>query len=146
MFSDGNWYECDDLAHENGCEFSDYCMIYVHDKDGNEVFTSPLSYSALEERGVYVEGIADEEYRVGIDSDSKHYFLGQNFEKGCFQTYAVEDYKFDPSKLNFRINDIEGWTIVTGVSYMSEELDDTGGYSTTGKSCEYRVYAVDDDD
>lgn len=145
IFGPGDWYGCDDLAHENGCEFSDCCMIYVHDSQGNEVFTSPLSYSALEERGIFVEGIADEEYRVGWDSDAKHYFLGQNFEKGCFQTYEVEDYKFDPHKLNFRINDIEGWTIVTGVSYMSEELDDTGGYSTTGKSSEYRVYSVDEE-
>ena len=146
MFDPGDWYSCDNIAHENGCEFSDYCMIYVHDEEGNEVFSSPLSYSALEERGIYVEGMASDELRVGWDTEHKYYFLGQNFEKGCFQTYEVEDYKFDPAKLNFRINDIEGWTIVTGVSYMSEELDDTGGYSTTGKSCEYRVYSVDDDD
>lgn len=145
MFSNGEWHDCDDLEHENGCEFSSACMVYVHDQEGNEVFSCPLDYEELEKNGIYTEGIASDEYRVGWDSDAKYYFLGQNFEKGCFQTYEVEDYKFDPRKLNFRINDIEGWTLVTGVSYMSEELDDTGGYSTTGKSSEYRVYSVDDE-
>lgn len=144
IFNPGDWHECDDLAHENGCEFSDCCMVRVHDEAGNEVFSCALSYSALEQQGVFVEGISDEEYRVGYDSDAKYYFFGQHFEKGCFQTYTIEDYKFDPAKLNFRINDIEGWALVTGVSYMSEELDDTGGYSTTGKSNEYRVVSVDD--
>ena len=145
MFSSGNWYECDDLVHENGCEFSNACWVTVYDKDNNEVFQCPLDYGALEDKGVFVDGIANDEYRVQWDSDSKHYFLGQNFEKGTFQTFEVEDYKFDPRKLNFRINDIEGWCLVTGVSYMSEELDDTGGYSTTGKSCDFRVYSVDEE-
>lgn len=143
LFSEGSWYECDDLEHENGCEFDSYCTVYVHDEEGNEVFSCPLDYSELEARGVYVDGIANDEYRVEYDSDAKYYFLGQSIEKGCFQTFTVEDYKFDPAKLNFRINDIEGWNLVTGVSYMSEELDDTGGYSTTGKSSFFKVYAVD---
>lgn len=143
FITDGSWYECDDLIHENGCEFSNACWITVYDEDGNEVFTSCLDYEDLESKGVYVDGIANDEYRVEWDSDAKYYFLGQNFEKGTFQTYEVEDYKFDPAKLNFRINDIEGWTLVTGVSYMSEELDDTGGYSTTGKSCEFRVFKAE---
>ena len=145
FFSSGSWYECDDLAHENGCEFSNACWVTVYDKDNNEVFSCPLDFTELENKGVFVDGIAQDEYRVQWDSDSKHYFLGQNFEKGTFQTYEVEDYKFNPQKLNFQINDIEGWTLVTGVSYMSEELDDTGGYSTTGKSCDFKVYSVDND-
>jgi len=143
LCSDGSWYELDDLCHENGCEFSNCCWVTVYDEDNHEVFTCPLDYDELEEKGVFVEGMVNDEYRVAWDSDSEHYFLGQNFEKGTFQTYEVEDYKFDPAKLNFRVNDIEGWCLVTGVSYQSEELDDTGGYSTTGKSSEYRVYAVE---
>lgn len=143
--TDGGWYECDNLEHRNGCEFDSACMIYVHDEDGNEVFSCPLCYSELEEKGVYVEGILDREYRVEHDSDAKYYFLGQAFEKGCFQTYEIEDYKFDPTKLNFSIIDVEGWTLVDGVSYMSEELDDTGGYSTTGKSSFFKVFKVGED-
>jgi hypothetical protein len=146
LFSDGSWYECDDLEHENGCEFDSYCTVYVYDEDGNEVFSCPLDYSELESKGVYVDGIANDEYRVEHDSDARYYFLGQSIEKGCFQTYIIEDYKFDPAKLNFRINDIEGWNLVTGVSYMSEELDDTGGYSTTGKSSFFKVYAVEENE
>lgn len=145
IFSGGEWHDCDNLEHESGCEFDSSCMIYVHDQDGKEVFACPLDYDELEKRGVFIDGMANDEYRVEHDSDAKYYFSGQNFEKGCFQTYEVEDYKFDPKKLNFRINDIEGWVLVTGVSYMSEELDDTGGYSTTGKSMDFRVTAVGND-
>lgn len=144
FIKNGSWYECDDLAHENGCEFSNACWVTVYDENNNEIFNCPLDYESLESKGVYTDGISSDEYRVEFDSDAKHFFLGQNFEKGTFQTYEFEDYKFDPAKLNFRINDIEGWTIVTGVSYMSEELDDTGGYSTTGKSSEYKVFAVNE--
>lgn len=145
FISNGNWYECDDLIHENGCEFSNACWITVYDENNNEIFNCPLDYTDLENRGVFMEGALQDEYRIEWDSDAKYYFLGQNFEKGTFQTYEIEDYKFDPAKLNFRINDIEGWVLVTGVSYKSEELDDTGGYSTTGKSCEYRVFSVDEE-
>ena len=145
IFNPGDWHECDNLAHENGCEFDSTCMIRVHDQDGNEVFSCALSYGELEAQGVFVEGIDSNEYRVSYDSEHKYYFFGQNFEKGCFQTYTIEDYKFDPRKLNFQINDIEGWTLVTGVSYMSEELDDTGGYSTTGKSSTFAVHSVDEE-
>jgi hypothetical protein len=35
--------------------------------------------------------------------------------------------------------------LVNGVSYESEELDDTGGYSTTGKSSEFKVYDLEGD-
>jgi len=144
MFSDGSWYECDDLAHENGCEFSDACWITVYDEDNNEVWTSPLSMSALEERGVGVDGMNRDEYFVEYDSDAEYYFWGQNFEKGTFQTYQIEVYgKFDPVKLNFSTIDVNGWELVNGVSYESIELNDTGGYSTTGKSNEYGVERIE---
>jgi hypothetical protein len=141
---DGSWYECDDIAHENGCEFSDACWITVYDENNNEVWTSPLSSAALEERGVGVEGMNRDEHYVEYDTDVEYYFWGQNFEKGTFQTYEIEIYgKFDPARLNFSTIDVNGWELVNGVSYESIELDDTGGYSTTGKSSDYGVERVE---
>jgi hypothetical protein len=141
---DGSWYECDDIAHENGCEFSDACWVTVYDEDKNEVWTSPLSSSALEERGVGVEGMNRDEHYVEYDTDAEYYFWGQHFEKGTFQTYEIEIYgKFDPARLNFSTIDVNGWELVNGVSYESIELDDTGGYSTTGKATDYGVERIE---
>ncbi len=142
MFPDGSWYECDDFVHENGCEFSNACWVTVYDEEDNEVFSCPLDYDSLEDKGVFTEGMRQDEFYLDSDSDADYAFFGQNFEKGTFQTFEVEDYKFDPAKLNFRLIDVEGWELVTGVSYMSEELDDTGGYSTTDKSSDFKVVEV----
>lgn len=141
---DGSWYECDDIAHENGCEFSDACYVTVYDEDKNEVWTSPLSSAALEERGVGVDGMNRDEHYVEYGTDVEYYFWGQHFEKGTFQTYEIEIYgKFDPARLNFSIIDVNGWELVNGVSYESIELDDTGGYSTTGKATDYGVERIE---
>jgi hypothetical protein len=143
IFSPGSWYECDDLEHANGCEFSDMCTVVVYDDQGNEVWSSPLSVEALESRGVGVDGMNRDEFYVE-DTDTDFYFFGQNFEKGTFQTYEVEIFgKFDPSRINFSIIDVNGWALINGVSYESIELDDTGGYSTTGKSDNYEVIKVE---
>lgn len=144
MFDSGNWYECDNLEHINGCEFSELCSVVVYDQDGNEVWSSPLSVSALENRGVGVDGMNRDEYYVEYDSTEEYFFSGQNFEKGTFQTYEIEIYgKFDPSRLNFSTNDVNGWEFVDGVSYESIELDDTSGYSTTGKGSEFKVHKIE---
>jgi hypothetical protein len=141
---DGSWYECNDLAHENGCEFSSACWVSVYDENNDEVWSCPLDGTELEERGVYVEGMNRDEYYVAYDSDAEYYFYGQNFEKGTFQTYEIEIYgKFDPARLNFSTIDVNGWELVNGVSYESIELDDTGGYSTTGKSTDYSVGRIE---
>lgn len=141
MFESGSWYECDDIEHGNGVEFSNACWVAVIDDKGNVVWESPLDIESLEQKGVYVDGMnRDETY-----PDSGEYiFFGQNFEKGTFQTYEIEIFgKFMPEKLNFSTIDIFGWELVNGVSYESIELDDTGGYSTTGKSSEFEVRFVE---
>jgi hypothetical protein len=147
MFDSGSWYEIDDIAHENGCEFSDLCRIVVYDEDANEVWASPLSYSALEQNGVDPEGFAVDEAFPCEKDGNRWFFFGQNFEKGVFNTYEIECFgKFDPNRLSLRLIDVDGWELVTGVSYESIELDDAGGYSTVGKSSDYRVFCLDKDD
>lgn len=140
MFSSGNWYECDNIAHECGVEFSELCYVTVVDDKGNTVWESPLGLSSLEEKGIYVDGI----YRDEIYPTEGYIFYGQNFEKGTFQTYEIEIYgKFIPEKLNFSTLDVDGWELVNGVSYESIELDDTSGYSTTGKGSNFGVRKVE---
>ena len=144
IFNPGDWYDCDNIAHESGCEFSDICMVTVVDDQGNEVWSSPLSIAALNNNGVYTDGMLSQDEFVE-DTDHQYYFLGQNFEKGCFQTYEIETVgKFNPWKINFSIINVNGWTLINGVSYESVELEDTGGYSTTGKSSTFKVYDIEE--
>ncbi len=140
IFPPGSWYECDDISHECGVEFSSACWVMVNDENGKTVWESPLDVGALEDNGVFVDGMNRDEKYPG----KGHIFYGQNFEKGTFQTYEIEIYgKFMPEKLNFSTIDIDGWELVNGVSYESIELDDTSGYSTTGKGSNFGVREVE---
>lgn len=147
MFEPGEYYLCDDLAHENAVEFSDSCWVTVYDEDDQEVWSSPLSEDALSANGVDVTGMHRSEFYVADDCPTvTHAFLAQNTEKGTFWTGEIETFgDFDPNRLSFSTIDIEGWELVDGVSYESVILDDTGGYSTTGKGSDYRVFKVRDD-
>ena len=141
---DGSWHECDDIAHENGVEFSDLCYITVYDSNDNQVWQSCMGVDELEAHGIESEGFANDEIYVRYDSSSTHAFIAQSIEKGTFFTGEFETLgRFDPAKLSFSLIDVEGWTLVAGVSYASRVIDDTGGYSTTGKSLEYRVFEVE---
>jgi hypothetical protein len=141
---DGSWHDVDNLAHETGCEFSNACWVTVYDEDNNEVWSSPLDHEALENKGVDTEGFATDEYNVEFDSDVEYGFMGQSVEKGTFFTGEFETFgDFNPKKLSFSYIDIEGWTLINGVSYESEIVDDTGGYSTTGKGLYFKVFKVE---
>jgi len=142
---DGCWHDVDDLNHECGAEFSNLNYITVVDKKtGETVFESPLSSDELEKRGIDPEGFAVDEYHVRYDSDADYAFLGQSVEKGTFFTGEVEIVgKFDPARLSFSYIDIEGWELVNGVSYESEIIDDTGGYDTTGKGLDFKIFKVE---
>jgi hypothetical protein len=144
IFSNSSWYECDDLAHEFGVEFSDLCTVVVENEAGNPVWSSALGSAALEESGVDPGGFAHDEFYVRFDSAATHAFVGQIVEKGTFYTGEFETYgRFQPAKLSFSIIDIEGWQLVNGVSYESVIVEDTGGMDTRGKSREFQVFAVE---
>lgn len=142
---DGSWHDVDDLIHECGAEFSSANWIAVYDKETQElVFECCLDSEELEKHGVDPEGFAVEEYYIRFDSDAEHAFIGQSVEKGTFFTGEVETIgKFDPKKLSFSYIDIEGWQLINGVSYQSEIVDDTGGYSTIGKSLDFKIFEVE---
>jgi hypothetical protein len=140
---DGSWHDCDDIAHESGVEFSDLCYATVYDSEDNEVWQCRLGSDALEAEGVDPEGFNHDEFYVRYDSSASHAFMAQSIEKGRFFSGSFETYgRFDPNKLSFSTIDIEGWQLVNGVSYASVEIDEDGGYDTTGKGLECRVFAV----
>jgi hypothetical protein len=141
----GNWHECDDLSHWSGCEFTASNWISVYNRSTNQlVFECSMDLAELESRGLEPEGFAYEEFYAKFDSLASHAFMTQSIEKGIFYTGDVETLgQFDPQKLSFSVIDIEGWQLINGVSYASKIVDDTGGYSTSGKAMDFRVFKVE---
>jgi hypothetical protein len=138
--SDGSWYDCDDMCHESGVEFGDGCYISVLDENGDEVWTSSLEPSALEDAGCSVSEW--EEVYAHTKPKGTVVFMGQSIEKGTFfggEFHLKEP--FDPSKLSFSYGDYEGWRLGASVEYDGEAVENND-YSTTGKSLEFRLFEV----
>lgn len=141
-FSQGNWYDCDNIEHNSGAEFGG-SWITVSDENGNEVWTDELSHQ-LEDIGCEIECFCSEDIGDYLDKDTA-VFVGQNFEKGCFfdaELYLTQP--FDPSKFKFTYSEIADWSILNVVEYAGEELDGADGYSTTGKSTSFEFYKSND--
>lgn len=132
-FSPGSPYDCDDLWHASGAELSDLNTITVETiEDSKTIWEHNLGYSDLEEAGVTVEQSGGCELD-DLDPDQIVYWGGQG-EKGCFfDGELVLKQPFDPKKLRINFENCDNWYIVTSVEYDGEEIDGSGGYSTTGK-------------
>lgn len=145
--SEGSWYDVDDLCHESGCEADGACTITVDDlREGRTIWENSLDLDSLAAKGVDTQP-HDHVRPNETEPDGTCVFFGQNFEKGCFFSAQVRiTQPFDPSLLRVHWMDCDGWRLITGVEYDSEELDGSGAYSTTGKSMEFSVYRVERDD
>ena len=144
-FEPGSWHECDDVAHENGCELSDYNQITVFDEHGKEHWHSSLDHTKLNDAGVEVDEA--DEYMCADRSDRENTvgFIGQSVEKGVFFEGELELREpFDPAKLAISYCDIEGWSLITGVTYDGVDLEGYDGYDTRGKSSEFKFYDTGD--
>lgn len=144
--TDGSWHDVDDLCHESGCEASDACWIQVYDDlEGRDLWDSNLDINHLESQGIDVSShwhcCPEEDQPTGTCV-----FLGQSFEKGTFFSGTIRiTQPFDHRKLSISWNDCDGWRLISGVSYDGEDVEGFDGYSTTGKSMEFRVYRVEND-
>lgn len=132
-FSSGSPYDCDSLFHSSGAELSNSNEITVSDEDGNTHWACALGIDELELEGVAVDefggAVLDEE--IG---DNEVAFWGGNGEKGTFfDGEILLRAPFDPKKLKIGYENCDGWYIINLIEYDGEEIDGTGGYSTTGK-------------
>lgn len=141
-FTQGSWYDCDNIEHCSGAEFGG-SYITVYDEVGNEVWQRELGYD-IEDDGCEIECFCNEEIEDYVD-DKTAVFVGQNFEKGCFFEAALDlTAPFNPSNFKFTYSELGGWPILNGVEYAGEELDGTDAYSTNGKSSSYNFYYKDE--
>ncbi len=134
-FPAGSAYECNGMFHASGPELSDLNTITITDDKGNTIWEHDLGWSSLEDSGVVVEQFSD------VDFDDLEpgevAFWGGSGEKGCFfDCEFTLTQPFDPKKLVIKFESCDGWHIVNFVEYDGEELDGSGGYSTTGKWAE----------
>lgn len=144
-FPPGSAYECDGLWHASGAELSDLNNIELYDENGKELWCCSAGYNELDEVGVVVgEG-------GGTDLDDLDegtvVFWGGQGEKGCFfdAEFTLRE-PFDPKKLQITYENCDGWYLITSVEYDGEELDGTGGYSTTGKWAENKWIIIGDEE
>lgn len=142
-FTPGEWHDCDNLAHVNGVEMSDSCMLEVSDQNRNVVFQCSLSIEDLKNHGISVE--CCEETHIENQPPGSVVFFGQNFEKGSFFDGNIElKSVFDPKKFSIDYSDVNGWLVFNSIQYNGTEIysDD---YSTTGKSSTYEFHLVSGD-
>ena len=137
-FTPGEWHECDDIAHENGCELDGSNYITVIDEHGKEHWQSNLDHSTLVAAGIEVDG-STEECENRADRENTVGFIGQNTEKGTFFDANLElTEPFDPTKLSINFTDVQGWCLINGVTYDGVDIEGHDGYDTTGKGSEYK--------
>jgi hypothetical protein len=131
-FPPGSAYECDDLWHACGAELSDLNKITVENEKGDTMWEHDLGWSSLEESGVTVTESGNTMLDDLPDGTVVHW--GGQGEKGCFfDGDFVLKAPFDPKKLEISFENCDDWYIITSVIYDGEEIDGSGGYSTTGK-------------
>ena len=146
-FTPGEWHSCDDVAHESGCELSEYNYITVTDENGKEHWQCKLGYSELTDAGVEVDETEESLCSDRADRENTVGFIGQSVEKGCFFEGELNlTAPFDPAKLAINYSDIEGWSLITGVTYDGEDIEGYDGYDTRGKSSEFKFYDTGEDD
>ena len=137
--TDGSWYDVDDVCHESGVEFAAGSYITVTDElTGETLLESRLEPQALEAAGIEIDA-TDEIYIHDLEA-GECVFLGQTIEKGVFFDGVITIREpFDPSRLRLAYGDYEGWQIGCSVEYAGEDIDGSGGYSTTGKGSDFKV-------
>ena len=131
-FPPGAPFECDGLFHASGAELSDLNSIELFDENGNTHWECTAGLNDLEDQGVTVEEFSNTDLD-DLEQDEVAFWGGQG-EKGCFFDGEIHlKAPFDPKKLVIKYETCDGWSIINYVEYDGEDIDGTGGYSTTGK-------------
>lgn len=145
-FPPGSPYECDSLFHASGAELSDSNLLEVEEVATlKTIWSIHPGYSELVDAGVDVGECGGTDLD-DLDEGTVVFWGGQG-EKGCFfEAQFTLKAPFDPSKLEIGYENCDGWYIINSIQYDGEELDGTGGYSTTGKWGENKWIIVGDEE
>ena len=150
-FPPGSWYECDDMAHVNGVS-RNAGTLQVEDETGNTVYEKSLddiSGCGVDEENPEQsepEWGCNDEIWVGMKKKGEVVFIGSSNEKGTFFEGEIAlKQPFNPGKLTLQYDEVDGEEIVNAVYYDGEEIENWGG-STDGKSSDFNMVMLTDDD
>lgn len=145
-FAPGTAYECDDLFHASGATMDGSSRLTVCNTDtGQDLFETSLAMSDLEDQGITVS--CDDDFDSADLDPGTVVFWGGQGEKGCFfDGEVVLRAPFDPALLTVTYGNGDDWYLVTGVEYDGEDVDGSGGYSTTGKWTEHKFWISGDEE
>lgn len=146
FFPPGSAYECDGLFHASGAELSNLNRLEIENADTYEtIWEISPGMDELLEAGVEVDEWGGTDYDE-LEEGTIAFWGGQG-EKGCFfEAEFTLRSPFDPTKLKVLYENCDGWYIISSVEYDGEELDGTGGYSTTGKWAENKWIIIGDEE
>lgn len=137
-FPPGSWYDCDNMAHENGVS-RNAGTLRIEDENDNVVYERSFDDIAGGDDNEPEWDCGDE---IWIDEQPPGtvVFIGNSNEKGTFFESEIElKSPFDITKLTLFHNEIDGEEIVNAVKYDGEDLDNWGG-NTDGKSSDFGFY------
>lgn len=121
-FEPGNWFDCDEIAHEIGIEMDETCVIEVLNEYNSIVWAGNLDAATLEEAGCDV--VVGEDIYASDQKPGSVLFYGQQFEKGIFfEGDLTLSSPFDVTKLKIITTEIEGWSICSSVEYDGVIID-----------------------
>jgi hypothetical protein len=142
-FPPGAWYECDSMAHVSGVS-RDAGTIQILDENNETVFEKPLE--ACDGASDSPQWSCSDEAWIGSRAKGEIVFVGSSNEKGTFFEGEIPlTAPFDIEKLELYYDEVDGEEIVNGVYYDGEEIDNNGG-STDGKSSDFNMVRLTDDD
>jgi hypothetical protein len=145
-FPPGSWYECDNLAHNNGVS-RNAGTLQIEDENGNVVYERSLdaiSGGVDDDGNPEPEWCCNDEVWIGQEKPGTVVFVGCSNEKGTFfEADLPLTEPFDPGKLTLGYDEIDGEELVNSVTYDGEDIDNWGG-STDGKSSDFGMYLVKD--
>lgn len=140
-FVPGDWYECDNIAHETGVDITSGTII-VHDELGNIVWESDLHPDSLDQHSVRI-GCSEEVYPNDRLKPGECFYIGQSVEKGLFFGGAIRlTAPFDPKLLELSYGDYDGWELCSSVAYAGEFID-SDDYDTSGKGMYHTLAKVE---
>ena len=142
-FYPGSWYECDSMGHTNGVS-RDAGTIQVCDENGNTVYERSLEECDGGDNSPELSCI--DEVWIGSRKTGEIVFVGSSNEKGTFFEGEIElTAPFEIEKLCLCYEEFDGEDIVGGLTYNGEDIDNNGG-STDGKSSDFTMVRLTDDD
>jgi len=142
-FPPGSWYECDNLAHNNGVS-RNAGTVQIEDEHGNTVYEKSLDTIVGGGEDGEPDWSCNDEVWIGQETPGTIVFVGSSNEKGTFFEGEIElTQPFDITKLTLCYDEIDGEELVNGVTYDGEDIDNFGG-STDGKSSDFGMYLVKD--